>query len=101
MDSANKKRKSILNQVITFLTIILGAFGLWCIYSIISHRFTTHQSSTAGLDIIFFFVVGFVGCVISAILLGVSMGHELKNRKLTIISTIIFLILIVLSILFF
>lgn len=96
MTSASKKN-SVFNQVVTFLTIILGIIGLWNIYETISFKFATHTSSTAGLAIIVFIFIGFIGFIISVILLGVSMSQELKNRKLTIITTLIFLISIVLS----
>ena len=91
----NQKKVSFLNQIITILTVILGLTGMYCLFFMISMKLEDDPEIAAGFGVGAIIVLGVIGLIISAIILGVAMEHELKNRKMTIIPILIFILSIV------
>ena len=95
MTMQNQKKVSSLNQIITILTVILGLTGMYCLFFMISMKFEDDPDIAAGFGVGAVIVLEVIGLIISAIILGVAMEHELKNRKMTIIPILIFVLSIV------
>lgn len=91
----NQKKLTSLNQIITILTVLLGLVGSYCLFFMISMKLADDPDIASGFGVGAIIALGIIGLIIGAISLGVAMEHELKNRKLTIVPILLFILSIV------